>query len=298
MTTTHEDLHFTLHARWTPNGSAYAAFSTKEQAIADAQELRRIFPHAMIEVCINRHGQDCAISTAEWWPFPEPETSVTGDDAAYVVSHGCDRCGATTSLGDPIFGGLCDSCAIEVPHCASCNENPADDDSELCAECRRADEEAQAWADNADVQREWERDARIAGDYCDCGQHWDEHDAELCEMRRDQAEASMVRAAEHRVERTHARTFRAGLAFFALALALVGSASTHAADYMPTAPVGCAITHSWAEDDQSAIAVCAGGYLITKDAGPIDDWDDIPYAIDTLVLTDANGRRHDWPVRD
>lgn len=94
--------------------------------------------------------------------------------------------------------------------------------------------------------------------------------------------------------------FARAVSLFALAAALVsGTGSASASDYTPTAPLGCAITHYWAQDDMSAIAVCAGGYLVTKQDGPVDDWDDIPMAIDTIVIgPDTAGAYHDWPVWD
>lgn len=99
---------------------------------------------------------------------------------------------------------------------------------------------------------------------------------------------------------THRRVKRF-LATVALALALIPLA-THAMpaypDSLTTPPVGCVVTH-WTPDDYSAMAVCAGGYIVTKEDGPHGAWDDIPYAIgSTRVGPDVNGVYWDWPIWD
>jgi hypothetical protein len=86
-------------------------------------------------------------------------------------------------------------------------------------------------------------------------------------------------------------------ALVALALSLT-THTAHAAPYTPTAPVGCTVTGYAAQDDMSAIAVCAGGYLITKEDGPRDIWNDIPYSTSFLYLTDAHGIVHEVPKLD
>jgi hypothetical protein len=87
---------------------------------------------------------------------------------------------------------------------------------------------------------------------------------------------------------------RSLIALAALALSLTAH-TAHAAPYTPTAPIGCTVTYV-SRDDLSASAVCAGGYLISKEDGPIDEWD-IVYVIDTITVgPDANGLYWDWPV--
>lgn len=74
--------------------------------------------------------------------------------------------------------------------------------------------------------------------------------------------------------------------------------TTHAAPYTPTAPVGCHITHFW-QDDLSAIAVCIGGYTITKEDGPTDTWNDVLYATGVMLVgPDANGQYHEYTTFD
>lgn len=74
--------------------------------------------------------------------------------------------------------------------------------------------------------------------------------------------------------------------------------TTHAAPYTPTAPVGCHITHFW-QDDLSAIAVCIGGYTITKEDGPTDTWDDVLFATGVMLVgPDANGQYHEYTTFD
>jgi hypothetical protein len=87
------------------------------------------------------------------------------------------------------------------------------------------------------------------------------------------------------------------LALAALALSLTTHTAS-AAPYTPTAPIGCTVTGYAAQDDMSAIAVCAGGYLITKEDGPRDIWNDIPYSVETMHLTDAQGIVHEVPKLD
>ena len=88
-------------------------------------------------------------------------------------------------------------------------------------------------------------------------------------------------------------------ATLALALTLT---TAHAAPAYPATltppPLGCTVTH-WTPDDYSALAVCAGGYLVTKDDGASGAWDDIPYAIgETTIGPDSNGNYWTWPVYD
>lgn len=98
-----------------------------------------------------------------------------------------------------------------------------------------------------------------------------------------------------------AQLTKKALATAALALALI-PLTTHAMpaypDTLTPPPVGCVVTH-WTPDDYSAMAVCAGGYLVTKQDGTHGAWDDIPYAIGTTrVGPDKNGAYWNWPIWD
>jgi hypothetical protein len=116
---------------------------------------------------------------------------------------------------------------------------------------------------------------------CACGEHYD---GEPCPYQAEILESLQI-------------AWRALIALAALALSLT-THTAHAAPYTPTAPIGCAVTGYAAQDDMSAIAVCAGGYLVTKEDGPRDIWNDIPYSVETLYLTDAQGIVHEVPKLD
>jgi hypothetical protein len=71
------DEHYTVTAYFTDCAAHDVRFETKEGALAAAQSTRDAFPEAHIAVAINRYGQSCAISTAEWNPFPHESILIT-----------------------------------------------------------------------------------------------------------------------------------------------------------------------------------------------------------------------------
>src|SRR5687768_15604612 len=80
-----------------PNNVAYR---TKAEALRAAQNLRNDFPEIQIHVAIVRYGQGCAISTDEWWPFPDtaPDPAPADDDAPLGLT--CLTCGRTIGIDD------------------------------------------------------------------------------------------------------------------------------------------------------------------------------------------------------
>jgi hypothetical protein len=122
------------------------------------------------------------------------------------------------------------------------------------------------------------------GGICDCGEPIPD-EGDYCHDCAQESVPEEVKAMS---------PIRSLIALAALALSLTAH-TAHAAPYTPTAPIGCTVTYV-SRDDLSASAVCAGGYLISKEDGPIDEWD-IVYVIDTITVgPDANGLYWDWPV--
>jgi hypothetical protein len=163
-----------------------------------------------------------------------------------------------------IFAGICIDCFLA-------DKAPAPRDAEMLAGHRAED------MTNGGIEPDW----------CPCGAPIPEA-GDYCHECAQESVPAEVKAM---------KPYRALIALATLALSLT-THTAHAAPYTPTAPIGCAVTGYAAQDDMSAIAVCAGGYLVTKEDGPRDIWNDIPYSVETLYLTDAQGIVHEVPKLD
>jgi len=76
-----EDVHFTVTTDWISSLHS-VRFSTKREALAAATAIRQDFPRDIVQVCIVRYGQECALGIAEWATFPG-----TADARAHDTEH-------------------------------------------------------------------------------------------------------------------------------------------------------------------------------------------------------------------
>lgn len=92
----------------------------------------------------------------------------------------------------------------------------------------------------------------------------------------------------------------AALATFALASAANAQLTREQAERIQAqmdVPIGCTITRTF--EDYTALAVCAGGYVVVLNAqGEGDKAADILYAIGSYTIHDAAGRAYTYPVYD